>query len=361
MPSETLAILSERLCVWLREPLQRLENAAVKGQLGHAWLITGRPGLGKLNLALVFADRLLRSRVSAALPPDLPSAEALEASRNRPQAFDHHPDLHWVFPAEDKRSISVEQVRAVTDALSLKGFHGGPKVVVIEPAEAMTVAAANALLKVLEEPSPNTYLLLVSHQAGRLASTIRSRCQMLVVHAPRSAPRPAGSVAPPELPPLAAAASESDEYRSKLNELESSINLVYESKRDPVELADQWARDGLEPTLDWLGRRIHAAVRARILASPSKPVTVAPGAVLHNAWQKLSLDGLFEQYAAVARAGAGARQAQWFIPITLQFAAQAYRDPLLRRRFAVVLGEAPDGASPDGQLLRALARILPAH
>lgn len=71
--------------------------------------------------------------------------------------------------------------------------------------------------------------------------------------------------------------------------------------------------------------------------------------------------GLFEQYAAVARAGAGARQAQWFIPITLQFAAQAYRDPLLRRRFAVVLGEAPDGASADGQLLRALARVLPAQ
>ncbi|HEY6110396.1 MAG TPA: helix-turn-helix domain-containing protein [Gemmatimonadales bacterium] len=70
--------------------------------------------------------------------------------------------------------------------------------------------------------------------------------------------------------------------------------------------------------------------------------------------------GLFEQYAAVARAGAGARQASWFIPITLQFAAQAYRDPLLRRRLAVVLAEAPDGASPDGQLLRALARVFPA-
>ncbi|HMA41752.1 MAG TPA: helix-turn-helix domain-containing protein [Gemmatimonadales bacterium] len=70
--------------------------------------------------------------------------------------------------------------------------------------------------------------------------------------------------------------------------------------------------------------------------------------------------GLFEQYAAVARAGAGARQASWFIPITLQFAAQAYRDPLLRRRLAVVLAEAPDGTSPDGQLLRSLARVFPA-
>ncbi len=68
---------------------------------------------------------------------------------------------------------------------------------------------------------------------------------------------------------------------------------------------------------------------------------------------------LFEQYAAVARAGAGARQARWFIPLTLQFAAHAMRDPLLKRRFAIVLAEAPDGGSPDGQLLKALARVLP--
>jgi AcrR family transcriptional regulator len=69
--------------------------------------------------------------------------------------------------------------------------------------------------------------------------------------------------------------------------------------------------------------------------------------------------GLFEQYAAVARAGAGARQATWFVPMTVQFAAQAFRDPLLRRRFAVVLADAPDGGSPEGQLLSALARVFP--
>lgn len=68
---------------------------------------------------------------------------------------------------------------------------------------------------------------------------------------------------------------------------------------------------------------------------------------------------LFEQYAAVARAGSGARQATWFIPLTLQFAAHAMRDPLLKRRFAVVLTEAPDGGAPEGQLLKALARVLP--
>lgn len=68
---------------------------------------------------------------------------------------------------------------------------------------------------------------------------------------------------------------------------------------------------------------------------------------------------LFEQYAAVARAGSGARQAPWFVPLTIQFAAQATRDPLLRRRFAIVLAEAPTGGSAEGQLLQALSRIWP--
>jgi|SRR6267143_917242 len=67
---------------------------------------------------------------------------------------------------------------------------------------------------------------------------------------------------------------------------------------------------------------------------------------------------LFEQYAAVARAGSGARQAAWFAPLTLQFAAHAMRDPLLRRRFAVVLADAPEGTTAEGQLLGALARVL---
>ncbi|HJS43928.1 MAG TPA: helix-turn-helix domain-containing protein [Gemmatimonadales bacterium] len=69
---------------------------------------------------------------------------------------------------------------------------------------------------------------------------------------------------------------------------------------------------------------------------------------------------LFEQYAAVARAGSGARQAGWFIPLTLQFAAHALRDPLLRRRLAIVLSEAPDGPTPESQLLQSLARLWPA-
>ena len=83
------------------------------------------------------------------------------------------------------------------------------------------------------------------------------------------------------------------------------------------------------------------------------------GAIYRNFPSKGAfLLALFEQYAAVARAGAGARLAPWFVPLTLEFAARAVRDPLLRRRLAVVLREAPVGGTSEGLLLRALARLL---
>ena len=97
---------------------------------------------------------------------------------------DHHPDLHWVFPEPKKRSISVDQIRETADALMLTSLYGQAKIVIIEPAEALTPGAANALLKTLEEPTRDTYLFLVCHQAGHLPATIRSRCQTLSLPQP---------------------------------------------------------------------------------------------------------------------------------------------------------------------------------
>src|SRR5690606_12400472 len=128
------------------------------------------------------AERLL---TAAGAPPAILSADAAApAMRDRHLPADHHPDLHWVFPEEDKHTISVEQIRAVGDEIALKAYAGAAKVVIVEPADAMTVAAANSLLKTLEEPPPGTFLLLVSHRPERLPSTIRSRCQQVHVAGP---------------------------------------------------------------------------------------------------------------------------------------------------------------------------------
>ena len=179
--TSAIETLSRRLCPWLAPTLEQFETARRAGTLGHAWLISGPAGSGKLNLALVLARRLLGAGDS---PTELDAAAALAALAARHDPLDRHPDLHWLHPEEEKETISVDQVRDVIDTFTLTAHRGGAKVAIVEPAEALTTAAANALLKTLEEPSRGSYLLLLSHQPGRLPATVRSRCQHLALRAP---------------------------------------------------------------------------------------------------------------------------------------------------------------------------------
>ena len=109
-------------------------------------------------------------------------------------AAGQHPDLRIVEPvdvddgeAKPVEWIAVDRIRALTRWAELTSHRGGAKVALIAPAERMNAAAANALLKTLEEPPANTFFMLVSHQAGRLPATIVSRCQRIA--APRPTPR----------------------------------------------------------------------------------------------------------------------------------------------------------------------------
>jgi len=296
--------LEQRLCPWLAEPLSELESAAERGRLGHAWLITGATGLGKLNLALVFAGRLLRGETGRRAPEPFAPAGILAAMSERSATGDRHPDLHLLYPAEDRSTIAVEDVRTVTDALGLKAFGGGAKVVVVEPAEAMTTAAANALLKSLEEPRPGTYFLLVSHRPGRLLATIRSRCQTLVIRPPAPSAlaewlgEPAGapgSAFGPRLAPLVVAARLSDDYASKNKILEDSLNAIFEDASDPQTVAEQWTKLDTALALDWLIERLAATVRARLAAQGTNPVTDRGRGLPHNSWHVLPVGTLLER------------------------------------------------------------------
>ena len=91
-------------------------------------------------------------------------------------------------PKKASRQISVERVRTLVDFVTLTSHRGGVKVVLIAPAEAMHPSAANAVLKILEEPPGDTYFLLVSHQPERLLPTIRSRCFHLTFALPDPEP-----------------------------------------------------------------------------------------------------------------------------------------------------------------------------
>jgi DNA polymerase-3 subunit delta' len=304
------ASLSSKLCPWLRSALAQLEAARASGRLGHGWLFAGPAGIGKINLALVFAARLL-ARSALPAPADLTAAEAVAAMRDRHVPVDHHPDLHWLFPEEDKRSISVEQVRDAADTLNLKSHRGGAKVVLIEPADGMTGSAANALLKTLEEPSDDTYLILLSHQPQRLPATIRSRCQRLNLARPSAAEaaRWAG-VSETELAPAWLITGGSPLQSASLLSAKDSINnkglseqlsSISKDEVDPQAVADAWAKAGPEVALTWLTRELHREIRQRLAPGGSTSVTDPRAGILHNPWAKLTVRRLFEQYETADR------------------------------------------------------------
>lgn len=154
------------------------------GRLHHAWLVTGPEGIGKASFADRAAARLLAEK--AGPPFDAPGLEVPEEHRiARLLAAGSHPDLLRLerLPRDSggdlARSITVQQVRTLQRLFSTTPSLSPWRVVVIDSIDDLERSAANALLKHLEEPPPNSLFLLVSHSPERLLPTIRSRCRVL--------------------------------------------------------------------------------------------------------------------------------------------------------------------------------------
>lgn len=172
---------------WQQRVLDGALAALSEGRLGHALLFTGAPKMGKGRVADLLARRLLCAT---------PGADGLACGRCRGcQLFaaGTHPDFKYVsFIPNDKgdklrSELIVDQMRELGQWFSLTPQMGGAQVVLITPAHAMNLSASNALLKTLEEPSRERYLLLVTDRPGRLPATIRSRCQRLEFRMPPKA------------------------------------------------------------------------------------------------------------------------------------------------------------------------------
>jgi DNA polymerase-3 subunit delta' len=172
--------MSTPLPPWL-EPV-RLQVAATlrEGRLNHALLIAGEPGLGKRVLVETLAARLLCQAPQGAAACGRCRACTWFAAGS-------HPDLIRVAPEPDSSVIKVDQVRALIARMQLTGQAGPIRVAVVDPADAMNVAAQNALLKTLEEPPDGVHLLLVADAPMRLLATVRSRMQSYAVIAPSTA------------------------------------------------------------------------------------------------------------------------------------------------------------------------------
>jgi len=163
---------------WLDSITASLSTLIARDRVPHALLFTGQPGVGKVALADLFARQLLCEAPEQEASPCGRCAGCLQ------YAAGTHPDFFRVEPEEDATVIKVDQVRELTERLSLSSHRGGYKVVLLLPADAMNINAANSLLKTLEEPSDNTVLVLVSVQPAQIPATIRSRCQKVRVEIP---------------------------------------------------------------------------------------------------------------------------------------------------------------------------------
>ncbi len=156
-----------------------LYAAATSGRLHHGWLIAGQPGIGKATLAYRFARWLLAGADTADL------AVPAQNGVFRRVAATTHPDLFTVERRINVKTDKMQSEIVVATILEAAAFlrrtagEGGWRVVLIDGAEDMNPNAANALLKILEEPPAQAILLLVTSAPGRLLPTIRSRCRLL--------------------------------------------------------------------------------------------------------------------------------------------------------------------------------------
>ena len=243
-------------CPWhLADWQQRISRA----QQPHAWLFSGPAGIGKVRYANALAASLLCSQ-------PVPG-QACGTCRNclLVQAGTH-PDWLVLEPEEAGKMIKVDAVRQLVDFMAQTSQQGGRKVIVLHPAEAMNNNAANALLKSLEEPTADTYLLLVSDQPSQLLATIRSRCQQV------SLPLPAADQAlawlqqaQPDLDqavaeqllvmaagaPLRALALYQQGAAEWRSDVVAGVKQLLKGEQGPTVLAERWKAVPLLLLLDW--------------------------------------------------------------------------------------------------------------
>lgn len=160
---------------WQQEVWQGLIARAAAQRLPHAILFTGSGGLGKQHLASALAHALLCSN------PHNDGTACGKCQSCLLLSAGSHPDYLLVEPEEQGKAIGVNKVRALTEFQSLSSQYSAGRVIQLQPADALNINAANALLKTLEEPSGHTTLILSTDRPKSLLATIRSRCQQIAL------------------------------------------------------------------------------------------------------------------------------------------------------------------------------------
>ncbi len=141
------------------------------GKTSHSYIFEGPAGCGRRKTALALIQALYCQAGTDEACGKCPSCRKVTSG--------NHADIHFVEPLPDKRDISIDQLREMQRELALRPYEAPRKCCIMEPAERMSVNAANSLLKTLEEPPGNAIIILLTENADMLLPTIRSRCQLV--------------------------------------------------------------------------------------------------------------------------------------------------------------------------------------
>lgn len=147
-----------------------LQKTIEVGKIGHAYLFYGPENLGKKSMAKYFAMSLICEGEKK---------PCLKCQNCQQFLKDLYSDIIWIRKNEDKKNISIDQIRDLKEKIGLSGFTNGYKIVIIVNAEEMTNEAANSFLKILEEPPQKSVIILLANKLRHIPETILSRCQTI--------------------------------------------------------------------------------------------------------------------------------------------------------------------------------------
>ena len=261
-----------KLYPWQQNDWQQLQSYVTQQRVPQALLINGALGIGKQHLAEQFAHALLCERPKS---DGLSCGECGSCLLVKAQT---HPDFMDVQPEEVGKNITIAQIRALMEKLTLKPQFERYRVILIHPADALNNAAANAFLKFLEEPTERTVLILVTHRLNKLPATIKSRCQKFTVVMPDK-----NLVLPWLLQqtnnaeivlnlaqgaPLLAKKYATDEHTQQRHDCFAAWLSVAKQQSHPVIVAEQWLKLPEATLLFWLSSWVIDLMRYRYQTAP---------------------------------------------------------------------------------------------